>query len=240
MLVGDPSKAGANKVRFAIGAVCLLAMSACGANAATGPSASSTESMKQAQGPAPTPSVVPKSSTESSPRPTLAPAAPGTVPATASNLPAPSRALAAGSANDVIYGISLTVKNSTGSLIAVTFMYEGAKGGQAQWTWVNPGQSTSASNATSSGPDIWNSYAYIPGSGKQIKFESKLAGFTGNTTVTVGGEETQLDRGQQVSKAADGQNYTVSRGKNDIMLPPGEWYDFQRSERPDMGLAFNN
>lgn len=240
MRVCDSGKVGQSGVRTAIGVVGLLAVSACGANAGSGPSASSTESMKQAQGVAPTPSVVPKSSTESSPRATAVPAAPSQVPATASNVPAASHAPAAGSANDVLYGISLTVKNSTGGLIAVTFMYDGAKGGQAQWTWVNPGQSTTVSNATSSGPDVWNSYAYLPGSGKQIKFESKLAGFTSNTTVTVGGEETQLDRGQQVSKAFEGQNYTVSRAQNDIMLPPGQWYDFQPSERPDMGLAFNN
>lgn len=143
-------------------------------------------------------------------------------------------------ANNVIDGTSLKVTNTTGGPVAVTFMYDGQAGGQANWTWLNPGQSATASNSTMSGPDIWNSYLYFPSNNKQVKFESKRAGWSCATTITVNGDETGLDRGQQASKSVEGHNYTAGRGQTDITLPMTDWIDGQPTVRPDMGLTFTN
>ena len=92
--------------------------------------------------------------------------------------------------NAMIYGVNLTVKNTTKDQVAVTFDYAGEPGGQATWTWLSPGQSTSIYNATDSGPDVYNSYVYFPSTGKTLKFESKLAGWSGDTTITFDGTGT--------------------------------------------------
>ena len=172
----------------------------------------------------------------------------GAVPAPPTTHPAAAQASGTGSArtnssahtspaNDVISGISLTVTNSTTSPVAVTFMYEGQPGGQANWTWLNPGQSTTASNSTVSGPDIYNSYLYFSDTAKQVKFESKLAAWTANTTITVNGDETELGRGARVTKSTEGHTYAAARAATDITLPILDWVDGQPTVRPDMGLT---
>lgn len=140
--------------------------------------------------------------------------------------------------NDMIYGVNLTVKNTTKDKIAVTFNYEGSAGGQATWTWLNPGESTSVYNATSSGPDIYNSYVYFPSTGKQLKFESKLAAWSADTTITFDGTEYELDRGQSASDNKQGHAITVSRGSNDLTRPQTEWIDGMPTVAPDMVLNF--
>lgn len=141
-------------------------------------------------------------------------------------------------ANSMIHGINLTVKNTTKDKIAITFNYQGSAGGQATWTWLNPGESTSTYNATSSGPDVYNSYVYFPSTGKQLKFESKLAGWSGDTTITFDGTEYTLDRGQSATGNKQGHAFTVSRGSNDIQLPETEWVDGLPTVTPDMVLNF--
>ena len=134
----------------------------------------------------------------------------------------------------MITGINLTVKNTTKDQIAVTFNYSGEAGGQATWTWLKPGESTSVYNATGSGPDVYNSYVYSPSTGKQLKFESKLAAWTSDTTITVDGSEYELDRGQSKSDNKQGHAITVSRGSSDIVLPMTYWIDGMKTVTPDM------
>lgn len=140
--------------------------------------------------------------------------------------------------NGMITGINLTVKNTTKDQIAVTFNYSGEAGGQATWTWLKPGESTSVYNATGSGPDVYNSYVYFPSTGKQLKFESKLAAWTSDTTITVDGSEYELDRGQSKSDNKQGHAITVSRGSSDIVLPMTYWIDGMKTVTPDMVLDF--
>ncbi len=140
--------------------------------------------------------------------------------------------------NAMIHGVNLTVKNTTKDQVAVTFDYAGEPGGQATWTWLSPGQSTSIYNATDSGPDVYNSYVYFPSTGKTLKFESKLAGWSGDTTITFDGTEYKLDRGQSQSDRKQGHAITVSRGSNDITLPLTYWVDGMKTVAPDMVLDF--
>jgi hypothetical protein len=138
----------------------------------------------------------------------------------------------------MIHGVNLTVKNTTKDQVAVTFDYAGEAGGQATWTWLSPGQSTSVYNATDSGPDVYNSYVYFPSTGKTLKFESKLAGWSGDTTITFDGTEYKLDRGQSQSDRKQGHAITVSRGSDDITLPLTDWVDGMKTVAPDMVLDF--
>lgn len=140
--------------------------------------------------------------------------------------------------NAMIHGVNLTVKNTTKDQVAVTFDYAGEAGGQATWTWLSPGQSTSIYNATDSGPHVYNSYVYFPSTGKTLKFESKLAGWSGDTTITFDGTEYKLDRGQSQSDRKQGHAITVSRGSNDITLPLTYWVDGMKTVAPDMVLDF--
>ena len=140
--------------------------------------------------------------------------------------------------NAMIHGVNLTVKNTTKDQVAVTFDYAGEAGGQATWTWLSPGQSTSVYNATDSGPDVYNSYVYFPSTGKTLKFESKLAGWSGDTTITFDGTEYKLDRGQSQSDRKQGHAITVSRGNDDITLPLTDWVDGMKTVAPDMVLDF--
>lgn len=141
-------------------------------------------------------------------------------------------------ANGVIDGVNLTTKNTTKDTIAVTFNYDGAAGGQANWTWLKPGESTSVYNSTSSGPDVYNSYVYFPSTGTQLRFESKLAAWSADTTITFDGTEYELDRGQSASDIKQGHAITVSRGSNDITLPMTYWIDGMPTVAPDMVLNF--
>lgn len=145
---------------------------------------------------------------------------------------------ATNASNNMIHGVNLTVKNTTKDQIAVTFNYDGAAGGQAQWTWLSPGQSTSVYNATDSGPDVYNSYVYFPSTNKQIKFESKLAAWSADTTITFDGTTYELDRGQSRSDRKQGHAITVSRGSTDLERPKTEWIDGLPTVAPDMVLDF--
>lgn len=54
-------------------------------------------------------------------------------------------------------------------------------------------------NATSSGPDTYNSCVYFPLTGKQLRFESKLATWSADKTITFDGTRCELNRGQSAS-----------------------------------------
>lgn len=167
-----------------------------------------------------------------------APAAPFANTATTAPMTVTATAPSTNVSNNMIHGVNLTVKNTTKDKVAVTFNYEGSAGGEATWTWLNPGESTSVYNATSSGPDIYNSYVYFPSTGKQLKFESKLAAWSADTTITFDGTEYELDRGQSASDRKQGHAITVSRGSNDLLRPQTEWIDGMPTVAPDMVLDF--
>ncbi|MEI8080309.1 MAG: hypothetical protein WCI74_00485 [Actinomycetes bacterium] len=171
---------------------------------------------------------------------TSVPAPPTTVPTHVGDRAGQHNAVSTSASNGVISGISLTVTNTTNSAIAVTFMFDGPSGGQANWQWLNPGQSVTQSNATTSGPDIWNSFLFFPKDNKQVKFESKLAAWSCATTITVDGVETTLDRGQQGTGSVNGHSFTTSRAQSDIVLPMVDWIDGHETSRPNMGLTITS
>jgi hypothetical protein len=217
-----------------------IALAGAGLLAATAIGGASAASATQTS---PTTTTTTASVATATPSKTAAPAAPtpgsNTAKATTTAKSTKSKKITSSSVtNNMIHGVNLTVKNTTKDQIGVTFNYDGGQGGQATWTWLSPGQSTSVYNATDSGPDIFNSYVYFPSTGKQLKFESLLAAWTGDTSVTFDGTKYEVERGQSKSDRKQGHAITVSRGNNDITLPLTDWIDGMPTVAPDMVLDF--
>lgn len=118
------------------------------------------------------------------------------------------------SSSGYIEGMRLTLTNTTAGPIAYTFFYDGPTGGQADWKWLQPGESTTKFGASFWGADIYDSWLYVPATGQQISFEAKLS-CSSETSLTVDGKQMILDRGETKSDHAGSQSYKGHRQAED-------------------------
>lgn len=140
-----------------------------------------------------------------------APAAPTSTPTKASTT-------AVKSSNDVNWndltsderdasGTKVDFKNNTKSPIAIT---QDTGGGDANWTWIQPGQSVSLEGMDEFGTDIDNGWIYFASNGKMISFDANTPSI-GWVNMDVNNEEYNLSVGETKSASAEGHDFSINR-----------------------------
>lgn len=146
-----------------------------------------------------------------------APAAPTSTPTEASSQ-TKAATTSAKSSNDVNWkdldpierdssGTKVDFKNNTKRPIAIT---QDTGGGDADWTWIQPGQTVSLEGMDEFGTDIANGWIYFPSNGKTISFDANTPSI-GWVNMDVNNEEYNLSVGETKSASAEGHEFSINR-----------------------------